>query len=184
MTEGVYPKINGDALYSSEINRLAQGGYLAHGSFVTRGVNNLGSIFIGAGSLSNPVTLLINFSCNKGSSEKIGFSFSGNGANTGELTFGSATSAAENVAGYIMANLGSFSTGYNGTMYATTQEVGGDGHINSTVNKQILSASARITENVYPNSGLVISFSGIIPTTSIGSVYYYTLQALSNRIPY
>lgn len=64
--EGVFPKVDGDVLYASEVNRFARAG-----RFITisgtpvalsgTGYQTLGSVLIGAGSLSNPCHINITY---------------------------------------------------------------------------------------------------------------------------
>jgi len=63
MTEGTFPKVDGDILYASEVNRFASAG---RGFYIGSGVigsatayQNLGSVVIGPGSLSNPCLLVV-----------------------------------------------------------------------------------------------------------------------------
>lgn len=65
MVEGTFPKVDGDILYGSEANRLASvsrglfiGSMIAAGS--ATGIQETGSIVIGAGSLTNPAFIEIN----------------------------------------------------------------------------------------------------------------------------
>jgi len=64
--EGVFPKAAGDYLFASEVNRFASAPrYLFGGStaWIPSGTGNqeLGSVVVGAGSLTNPAYIEVNF---------------------------------------------------------------------------------------------------------------------------
>ena len=63
--EGVFPKIGGDVIYASEVNRFAGAGrFCGIGSFVIEASGaayQLGSVVIGAGNLTNPCGLTIDW---------------------------------------------------------------------------------------------------------------------------
>lgn len=80
--EGTFPKIDSDLLYASEANRLAYAPrFLVIGSGINvgsvTGFQNLGSILIGAGSVSNPCEIGIKARVYGGATGKMGFVFSG-----------------------------------------------------------------------------------------------------------
>jgi hypothetical protein len=85
--EGVFPKIAGDIAYASEANRFARaGGFISNGSFynvISSGTafQVMGSIVIGAGSLTNPCELQILFKNEKNARDNLSISISGASAN-------------------------------------------------------------------------------------------------------
>ena len=98
--EGTFPKIAGDIAYASEANRFAGAGrYIAIGSTSNitsgTGIQNIGSVLIGAGSLSNPSILYLYGYHSHNNLERIGVTISGvnsnstlyMGSNTGTYLF-------------------------------------------------------------------------------------------------
>lgn len=78
MAEGDLPKVNGDILYASEVNRFAGAPqFLFIGSTINVGsqtaLQNAGSLVIGAGSLSNPAHINMYGSWNVNSAQVTNF---------------------------------------------------------------------------------------------------------------
>ncbi len=93
MTEGIFPKIDGDILYASEVNRFARaGGFLLIGSTSVTvssgtGPQVVGSWLIPANILSDPCAIYGQISINKTStSDSIILRLSG--TNTGDVSIG------------------------------------------------------------------------------------------------
>lgn len=93
MVEGTFPKVDGDIQFATEVNRFASAGrYVQVGSIaqIASGatVQDLGSILISPGSLSNPAQVTIDMSSLKNARDDINLEVSGPGAN-GTISAGS-----------------------------------------------------------------------------------------------
>lgn len=86
MPEGVFPKSTGDIWFASEVNRVASAGrYIEIGSFsqVISGTaaQDVGSIVINAGSLTNPCQISFHLKIDKNARDNITIEISGLSAN-------------------------------------------------------------------------------------------------------
>lgn len=162
MPEGSFPKSDGDIFFASEANRFARGGrYFFIGSLTQVGsqtaVNNMGSVVINTGSLSNPAHILITYHTSQGNTANVSdqrWTFSGNVNNT--LNVGTST-ALTNARGIVFAVLGSPGSGFIQSITDFTE----------TFTDSTNLRSSRVTlDNFYTGSTFVIQVSGINASTN------------------
>ena len=152
--EGTFPKVGNDPVYASEVNKFAGAGqFLGIGSFPTissgTDLQNCGSIFIPAGSLSNPANILIQYGVTKNANDFVRIQVSGIGMNATN----SAGSVIGNAVGTVSMVFGSPMQGFmNHSVYSMNET-------NAFPNTEgKLNYSTSSLSNVDPGSNLVIIF--------------------------
>ena len=171
VAEGVFPKADGDIIYTSEINRFASAGrFLSMGSTIlsTSGTASqiIGSVLVGAGSLSTNSQILLNMNITKGSQDVVTVMFSGISTNF-SLTAGSSSSVAH-PNGQLTALLGS-PLGCSAVLMMHT-----NGNNFSLTSTEQISWSAGTATSFDAGSAFIVSFQGIYSNNT--SQIFYGLQ--------
>lgn len=177
--EGVFPKVGGDIIYASEVNRFAGAGrFLSAGSFATIGSatasQDIGSIFIGTGSLTNPCSLFCDIFVTHNGRDSLKMTISGTGGN-GNITLGSTIDGTSFIHYDIL--IGSPSTSFiigkeiKDTLTNISPSVAGN---------IVYSTNQLTTGNVDPTQNTVVLFSAIASANF--TINGYTMQAFRGTI--
>jgi hypothetical protein len=157
--EGVFPKVDGDILYASEVNSFnANGRYIAAGSYlISSGTNYfiVGSHLISG--LGNPTSLE--------------YFFTGSGAIAFSLSIsGLAAESKVNVSGLNVSPVGRIQLLFGSPMVGIGQAVWNSVSDNKT---QPFSAATNYINNIYPGSPFVIGISGLTNMNGSAVLNYF-----------
>ena len=175
-SEGEFPKIDGDVLFASEANRFASAGrFVGIGSFAAIGSatakQDIGSVVIPAGSLSNPCSLvmdLVYLRTGGDSADQLTVQLSGLSKNS-QLTIGSGNvwgGGEKNLICAYRGIIGSPFTGFHRMIMFSADE--SDNKVNQTT-----TTSAQNFNNINTGSELVINFKANSSNASNFATSYF-----------
>ncbi len=173
--EGTFPKIDGDILYGSEVNKFNNAGeFLKIGSTLSVGsatiIQTAGSVLIPAGSLSNPCHLQINFLNNIGASA-ITQNIIGVSGTSGSITL----SAGSNIGRDFRFGRANIFIGSPMSGCGALQVQGGDIQFD-VVNGGIFQVDGDLASNIDPSEPLVIFFN--LKAVETERYEYYSIHAI------
>jgi len=174
MPEGIFPKSDGNILFGTEVNRFASAGrYVEIGSTgaATSGTaaQEIGSIVINVGSLSNPAHIMMDFKINKNAQDLLSIRISGISANQ-QIVCGSRTPA--NVGRY-SAVVGSIFPGlHEMTLWQ-------DGNNRSILGGQNMMWATGLVNQLDTNDTVVLKIGGTYSTAAILS---YSIQSFRSTL--
>jgi len=176
MTEGVFPKVDGDILYASEANNFYKNGYITAGSFyasTTSGtaIQDIGSFVIPANTLGSIYALNIGYSATKANnSTVIYFGISGTTGNNEGFVGAGVGQSSNTATGYINIFGGNILGNFNMSLY-------GNANVELDNNDSTAAAyGARTLNNVTNNVPLVCKFRAKVAATDDAKITYLCLQ--------
>jgi len=174
--EGEFPKTDGDILYASETNRFAGacrtlgiGAFAGPGSGTATQV--VGSILVGAGSVSNPCELKVSFYGNKAAQARWSVQLSGTGQSTSINDPGAGSKVSGVTKGDYNSIVGSPFNGHS-SIFVTTV---------NNADEPILRRTGYLAVNNFDvSSDFVIFFNVRNQNAAGGSIHSYSIQAFRN----